>query len=972
MDTPFNNIAPQAMSVNSNNLGGGPVSTVPVLGGSLGAVSRFNGLAGSVGGVQVTHSTVPQLATQSVQVAQDTPAITPGQLLQAHVIIGQRLEAYVRNISAGDSQQAAASNVSADDSFNSENLNKLHNMSTSSSRPDVQASKQSTVSQNVVTSSSDRVNATSSSSSSSITASIPSSISNPTKAAPSASSSASTSSPTKATPSASNSSSAASNTSTPARATSSSTNATIVSNSSGAVRSASSPASSGATQQAPTASLLDSKININDVLKGVGPQRELDQSQKMLNDMAAKQRTEFTSADKNTTWAKMNLKQEALPYQTLRGAQRQQAEGVQTYIPKVAPRRVLVPGSAPAAPLASKALQNPNAPANLQNTSSKLVMEQLTKSPFREVTGRQAPTQEAPKMVFASTFTPRDGRIPVIPSINAPMAAAQAADPVVQATALPDAKVAAPMVEAAATGGVNVAQAANQAQTAALAASIVSGQAFMQPGSVAAQQAQLNALVANSTTVQKSNIKEREAIEKNTAIEAKRLQMGLNFGGRPVQSQVPVYSPTLDAIFVPKSKKEIDQHSTPVKMVLSGSVGKLEQDTYNRNSFNSLQQQQGGHPQNGAGDALRKLSQQSRDFYEMGGSEMRFGAGTAKRIGLFAEKNPLAKKEEQQTGSSSSYLHEDNKPKLDASGRLILSLNDRIHMSNIRLAASGVGYESTMNKMGLAAKGKEYAIDNVPQGPIAAVMLKQICMSQGGSAANNSEEEATNAALLMLKMSGDATYEHSTRIVSLALDVADELGVKDGRMRKTIEYGSMFKDIGETDILLQQEPDDKFEAVSRYMGSADFKRAMATGLRDVQLPIWLVNEVRPLSEAEYKQLKAHPERSEQMLYALLGLRYICPTVRAHHERWDGKGFPDGLQGEKIPLPARIISVCDSYDALTNARAGGKAYSVKEACSILEGGSGSVFDPKVVSAFVKVADRRIPRVGNRPSVLHRKS
>lgn len=726
-----------------------------------------------------------------------------------------------------------------------------------------------------------------------------------------------------------------------------------------------------AQPKADGASLLDSKINLGEVLKGVSPRKELNESQQALNRTAAAKNAESKQVSGNTAWAKSNLRQEALPYQTVRGAQAQ-TQTVSHFIPTVTPQKTFSANKA-AAPLATTPLQNPNAPNTPSAaSSSKLIMEQLTKSPFREVSAdqRSKASQEGPKVVFASTFTPaKPGQIPVIPSVNAPAAAP------VQDAAVPVAVAAGTAAAAAAAGTESGAAAAQANADAAMAARINSGQLLAQPGSAIAQQAQINALAANSKTVQKSNIKEREALNPALNREIKRIEVGHSFGGRPATSQVPVYSPTLDVLFQPKSKKELDQHSTPIKMALSGSVGTLEQQTYSRGSFASVKYQQAGAALDQTN--MQKLSQ-ARDYCDSSEPRMAFSKSAAKRISLFAEKSSLkdakAEASEENSDSASSSLKESSKPKYDADGRLILSLNEMIHMRSIRLATSAAGYESTMTKLDSRVIDNQYAIEHAEsRTPAASAMLKQLYTSQSSRASTgkgNDEAEAINGAILMLKLSGDETYEHSSRVVSMAMDIASELKIRDTRALHTIEYGAMFKDIGETGMILQSEPEEKQEAISMYMASEDFKKSINSGnLRDVQLPVWMVHQPRKLSDAEYEQLRAHPQRGEEMIYPLVSIRYLCPVIRSHHERWDGKGFPDGLAGDKIPIASRIIAVCDAYDALTNARQGSKTYSSKDACDLISSGGGSAFDPQCAAALVKVVQRgrsRVPAARVRPT------
>jgi HD-GYP domain-containing protein (c-di-GMP phosphodiesterase class II) len=83
---------------------------------------------------------------------------------------------------------------------------------------------------------------------------------------------------------------------------------------------------------------------------------------------------------------------------------------------------------------------------------------------------------------------------------------------------------------------------------------------------------------------------------------------------------------------------------------------------------------------------------------------------------------------------------------------------------------------------------------------------------------------------------------------------------------------------------------------------------------------------------------------------------VARIVRASHERWDGAGYPDGLAGESIPLAARIVAVCDAYEAITSDRCYRKARSLEEARAELQKSAGSQFDPAVVEVFLDELDR----------------
>lgn len=114
----------------------------------------------------------------------------------------------------------------------------------------------------------------------------------------------------------------------------------------------------------------------------------------------------------------------------------------------------------------------------------------------------------------------------------------------------------------------------------------------------------------------------------------------------------------------------------------------------------------------------------------------------------------------------------------------------------------------------------------------------------------------------------------------------------------------------------------------------------------------------PLSPEEMRLMQTHPINGIHMVTPLrrfLGESAI-EVIRHHHERFDGKGYPDGLKGGEIPVPARIFTVVDSFDAMTSDRPYRKALTLDEAIDRLRRGSGTQFDPDVVAAFTGILDR----------------
>jgi putative nucleotidyltransferase with HDIG domain len=113
-----------------------------------------------------------------------------------------------------------------------------------------------------------------------------------------------------------------------------------------------------------------------------------------------------------------------------------------------------------------------------------------------------------------------------------------------------------------------------------------------------------------------------------------------------------------------------------------------------------------------------------------------------------------------------------------------------------------------------------------------------------------------------------------------------------------------------------------------------------------------------LDDDERVHMRRHPEVGSAMLAHFSLFREVAQFVRGHHERWDGKGYPDQLKGEAIPLESRIIAVVDAYDAMTTTRPYRTALPHSEAVRRLQDGAGKQWDPQAVAAFIKWADEHL--------------
>lgn len=165
------------------------------------------------------------------------------------------------------------------------------------------------------------------------------------------------------------------------------------------------------------------------------------------------------------------------------------------------------------------------------------------------------------------------------------------------------------------------------------------------------------------------------------------------------------------------------------------------------------------------------------------------------------------------------------------------------------------------------------------------------------------------------------TGEHSYGVIALSLQIADELGLGEDD-RRLVEFGALLHDVGK-----------------------------------IAVPKEIVNKPGPLDDEEWEVMRQHTLAGQQMLDKVGGsMTDIGAIVRASHERWDGNGYPDGIAGTQVPLPARIVSVADTFHAITTTRSYRTAQSSEAAIKELRACAGSQFDPDVVDALVSVLAR----------------
>ena len=131
---------------------------------------------------------------------------------------------------------------------------------------------------------------------------------------------------------------------------------------------------------------------------------------------------------------------------------------------------------------------------------------------------------------------------------------------------------------------------------------------------------------------------------------------------------------------------------------------------------------------------------------------------------------------------------------------------------------------------------------------------------------------------------------------------------------------------------------------------------LAARLHDIgkeAVPNAILCKPAPLTDAEWAVMRRHPEWGFEMLAAVPGLEQVARVVHAHHERWDGNGYPQRLAGTDIPFASRIVAVCDAFSAMITTRPYSARRSVTEALAELRRCAATQFDPSVVETFMLI-------------------
>ena len=163
------------------------------------------------------------------------------------------------------------------------------------------------------------------------------------------------------------------------------------------------------------------------------------------------------------------------------------------------------------------------------------------------------------------------------------------------------------------------------------------------------------------------------------------------------------------------------------------------------------------------------------------------------------------------------------------------------------------------------------------------------------------------------------TRGHSDRVSAFSVLLGKQLDLSENDL-ETLRVGGLFHDIGK-----------------------------------IGIPDKVLTKNERLTDKEFSQIMKHPSIGAQILGNTKVFQDIIPIVKHHHERFDGKGYPSKLSGDKIPYLVRIVTICDAFDAMTSNRSYRKALPMKTVISEIEKCKGTQFDPEIANAFLKIID-----------------
>ena len=224
----------------------------------------------------------------------------------------------------------------------------------------------------------------------------------------------------------------------------------------------------------------------------------------------------------------------------------------------------------------------------------------------------------------------------------------------------------------------------------------------------------------------------------------------------------------------------------------------------------------------------------------------------------------------------------------------------------------------------------------------AAMLLWLILRGVYARSSTQIVEQAT--ALRAALAETERTYDATLAALSSALDVRDT--ETEGHARRVVRYMELIAEVLKVPVA---------QHATLWRG------ALLHDIGKIGVPDHILRKPGPLTENEWHTMKTHPDLGAKIIANVPFLEEVAVIIRAHHERWDGNGYPEGTAGGLIPLGARIFAVADSFDAMTSDRPYRRGRHLDEALAEIQRCSGTQFDPQVVDAFLAVPIDRIAAI-----------
>ena len=251
--------------------------------------------------------------------------------------------------------------------------------------------------------------------------------------------------------------------------------------------------------------------------------------------------------------------------------------------------------------------------------------------------------------------------------------------------------------------------------------------------------------------------------------------------------------------------------------------------------------------------------------------------------------------------------------------------NDDELVLTLRQVAEGQQLEADKQALERLTREQNDELKALNSGLEARVALRTGELAAANDRLKRNYLTSIKAFTALIELRGSAHVGHARQAAELARRIAQAMGL-DADATRDLPIAALLHDIGHI------------------------------GLSDAVL-------TRPLNRldgSELQRYRLHPVLGEQALLASDDMQGVAPLIRAHHERWDGQGFPDGLRGAAIPLGARILAVADAFEDLRSGRIDGQALSPLDARRTVLAGRGSQFDPDVVDAFASLFSSAPPK------------